>query len=202
MSEIKTISVKKLDFWNSLCAEGIKPPTNKSSYVENVQKHLWKMLGIGRQECSEATSTFIDKQAVNFCKSAMHAWGKSARKYERMPQQPFLLGDIIVEVEPVAELLGPDRSRQKGPYKSFQEKSRSGQDKAIAAVKNHNEPEAILKAAPAAASALGKPQLATAIRMMEKQPDVLPAMAISGMKDDSMYTLFRNKMIMLDEMTQ
>ena len=70
---------------------------------------------------------------------------------------------------------------------TFQEKGKSGQDKAIAAVKTH-PPEAILKAAPAAASALGKPKLATAIRMMEKDSEVLPAKAISGMKDeDSMY---------------
>ena len=189
-------SVTNLEFWNSLCANGIKPPTHKSSYVERVQKHLWEIFGIERQQCSEATCTDIDKQAVKFCKSAVYNWGKAGSSYPRMEKRAFLLDNTIsVKVEPISNDIpelaaaGPSRSGHQGPYKTFQEKGKSGQDKAVAAVKTH-PPEAILKAAPAAASALGKPVLATAIRMMEKQPEVLPAKAISGMKDkDSMYNL-------------
>ena len=58
--------VENLDFWKSLCANGIKPPTNKSKYLESVQKHLYKELGVEKQECSEATYKDIDKQASNF----------------------------------------------------------------------------------------------------------------------------------------
>ena len=177
-----------------MCANGIKPPTSKVKYRESVQKHLYKELGVERQECSEATCEDIDKQALNFCKSAVYNWGKAGSSYPRMEKREFLLEKTIsVEVVPISsdipELasVGPSRSGHQGPYKTFQEKSQSGQAKEIAAVKIHS-PEAILKAAPAAASALGHPTLATAIRIMEKQPEVLPAKAISGMKDeDSMY---------------
>ena len=58
--------VENLDFWKSLCANGIKPPTNKAKYLESIQKHLYKELGVERQECSEATYKDIDKQASNF----------------------------------------------------------------------------------------------------------------------------------------
>ena len=200
-----------------MCANGIKPPNHRSTYVENVNRHLYRELGVERQECSEASCKFIDIQATNFCKSVVKYWEKSGRKYPQMEQRAkqFLLDNISVEVEPISkdipELADPPRSGgHHGPYKSFQEKSQSGQDKAIAAVKVH-PPEAILRAAPAAASALGKGELATAIRMMEKQPDVLPAKAISGMKDDdSMYylsnsyllALFRKRRFMLDEILQ
>ena len=60
--------VENLDFWKSLCANGMKPPppTNKAKYLESIQKHLYKELGVERQECSEATYKDIDKQASNF----------------------------------------------------------------------------------------------------------------------------------------
>ena len=91
--------VKNLDFWKSLCANGIKPPTNKAKYLESVQKHLYKELGVERQECSEATYKDIDKQASNFCKSAVYNWSKAGRSYPRMEKRKFLLEKTIsVEV--------------------------------------------------------------------------------------------------------
>ena len=91
--------VKNLDFWKSLCANGIKPPTNKAKYLESIQKHLYKELGVERQECSEATYKDIDKQASNFCKSAVYNWSKAGRSYPRMEKRKFLLEKTIsVEV--------------------------------------------------------------------------------------------------------
>ena len=65
--------------------------------------HLYKELGVERQECSEATYKDIDKQASNFCKSAVYNWSKAGRSYPRMEKRKFLLEKTIsVEVVPIS----------------------------------------------------------------------------------------------------
>ena len=106
---------------------------------------------------------------------------------------PYFLQDIKVEVLPLSEdipeLAAPSTSgtHHSGAYKSFSEKGSSAQTLDIAAVINQHEPDAILRAAPRAASILGQGTFATAIRKIAKDPEVNAKLALDGMKNQSMY---------------
>ena len=189
-------SVQKLKLFNSLCDSGCKPPKNTKAYEEQVQEHLYRLLCADRQECSEATTNLIDREANLFRKSATQHYKRHGSHYERMKEGDYLQGYISVEIEHISKDI-PElaasvagSSRQSGPYKSFEDKSKSGQDKAAAAVRAQHPPGAILKAGPKAASTLGMPKLATALRKLEKDPENLAEKALSGMADEQrMYSV-------------
>ena len=189
-------SVQKLKLFNSLCDSGCKPPKNTKAYEEKVQEQLYVLLCVDRQECSEATTKAIDREANLFRKSATKHFIKHGSHYERMREGDYLKDHISVEIGHISQdipelaVSAAGSGRKSGPYKSFEDKSQSGQDKAAAAVRAQHPPGAILKAAPKAASTLGMSEFATAMRLMEKDPENLPAKAISGMTDKRMYSAY------------
>ena len=189
-------SVEKLKLFNSLCDSGCKPPKNTKAYEEKVQEHLYRLLCVDRQEVSEATAKVIDDEANHFRQSATQHFKRVGNHYERMKAGDYLKGHISVEIQHISEdipELAPSAAgsgRQPGPYKSFEAKSQSGQDKAAAAVRAQHPPGAILKAAPKAATTLGMSEFASALKLMEKDPKNLPAKAISGMTDERMYSAY------------
>ena len=89
------------------------------------------------------------------------------------------------------EIRGPSTSsgRKPGPYKPFEEKGERAQFLAAAEVLDQHEAGAILQSAPKAASILGHPEHATALRLMNKDPVVHPANALKGMKGTSTYSV-------------
>ena len=186
----------KLDLLNSLWEQGHRPPARwNSDYEEKTRDHLYQLLAIDKQYCSEATTSQINKAAELFQKRVIYYWAKT-RKEVPFKNKKYFTEEISVEVTPLSddipELAPPssDHQRPSGSYKSFDDKGKSAQFAEVRSVHQQHHPRAILRAAPKAASELGLPQLATAIRKMEKDPEVLPALAIEGMKNTSMYALY------------
>ena len=194
MSAIK--SVRRLDLLLALYNSSHGPPkTVQSEYVEQAKEHLYQLLDINKQQCSESTKDNIGKAAKLFAVRVVYHWKKVGCKMEPMKKRPYFQENIDVEIVPLAveipELAASvsGHPRPSGSYKSFPEKGSSAQALDVAAVREQHHPAAILRAAPRAASDLGQPELATAIRKMNSAPDVNPALAIKGMENISMYLL-------------
>ena len=190
-----TKSVRKFDLFDALCKSGKRPPKNfYSSYESEAKEHLYQLLDINQQQCSESTKDNVARAASLFHKRVIYHWKKVGFRMETMKKRPYFQENISVEIVPLSvEIpeLAPVSGHQRpsGSYKSFDEKGPSAQALDVAAVHAQHDPAAILRAAPKAASVLGKGQLATAIRKMASKPDVLPGLAIEGMENKSMYYL-------------
>ena len=102
----------------------------------------------------------------------------------------FSLKVIPISVD-IPELAVPStsRGRKPGPYKTFEDKGERSKFLAAAEVLDQHEAGAILQSAPKAASILGHPEHATALRLMNKDPVVHPANALKGMKGTSTYSV-------------
>ena len=86
---------------------------------------------------------------------------------------------------------GPSTSsgRKPGSYKTFEEKRTRAKSYAAAAVHDQHDAGAIVQAVPKAAAILGHAELATAFRLMTKDPKVHPANAMKGMTGTSTYSV-------------
>ena len=189
---MSTKSVLKLDLLTRLWNDGFNPQKKwTSAYDSAARKIIFQMLGIQEEQCSNSTIDNIVDEVSKFQKSVVYYWKSVGAKRDAMEKKDFFKGKITIEVIPVLRELAPPPQvhRPSGGYKSFEEKKRSGQASDIAAVAEH-PPGAILKAAPRAASDLGFPQFATAIRKMATDPEVLPALAMEGMTRKRMHYYF------------
>ena len=186
-------SVQKLKLLKTLWENGISLPRKSynSGFDDEVRKHLFLLLGVDKNECSNATVDSIDKEAVLFQKRVLYHWPKAGFKKPDLEKKDYFLEEITIDVIPIRRDFvpaPPPPPRASGGYKDFEDKSKSGKAADIAAVHDNHAPGAILQAAPRAASELGHPEFATAIRKMATDPEVLPALAIEGMTKKSMYT--------------
>ena len=164
-----------------------------SDFEEKVRHHIYLLLGVDEGQCSVTTKKSVASEAMDFRKRVRHFWQKKAANKAKLLAEPYFLQDIQIEVLPLSEdipeLAGPSTSgaHHSGAYKPFPEKGPRAQSIDIAAVINQHEPEAILRAAPRAASTLGLGTFATAIRKIAKDPEVNSKLALDGIKNKSMY---------------
>ena len=163
------------------------------NYEHLVLNNLYVLLGLREATCSVKTNEAIASEAHKFRVRVQDLWKKHGSHKNTLFSKPYFEHDIVIEVVPLSQEipeLAPSTSaapggRQPGPFKPFEEKGPRAQALMVADVHAKHPPEAILRAAPKAASQLGLPKTATAIRKMAKDHEVNAGLALDGMKDES-----------------
>ena len=187
----QVLGVNKRTLLETLWEVGARP--RDSDFEEIVKHRIYLILGLREATCSIKTNTDIAHEAQKFCVSVRSYWSpkKCGTNKKLLFAKPYFNGDIIIEVVPPSQEIpeiAPSTSgsgRKPGPIKPYAEKEKSAKAEMAAAVLSNHEAGAILQAAPRAASQLGQPVLATAIRKMAKNVEVNPGLAVDGMKDES-----------------